>query len=156
MIIRRVVANNRRKAFEVLAGGRTYFMPFAKVRPQPTATNPVDRVYADVEIGREGFCYTLQSGTEGVVHIDHVLEYNRDPSYVADMVMYRLTVAVQDRLAASPLGTREVIRRLGTSPAQFYRLLDQTNTKKSVRQMLALLEVLDCEVDFVVRRKKSA
>ena len=46
-----------------------------------------------------------------------------------------------------------MIRRLGTSPAQLYRLLDQTNYAKSVDQMLALLSVLDCEVELVVKHR---
>ena len=48
------------------------------------------------------------------------------------------------------LSTREIIRRLGTSPAQYYRLLDQTNYRKSVRQLLALLHIVNCKVEFVV------
>lgn len=56
------------------------------------------------------------------------------------------------------LSKRELIRRLGTSATQFYRLLDQTNYKKSFGQLLSLLHVLDCDVDLVVKEKvpKSA
>jgi len=53
----------------------------------------------------------------------------------------------------SPLSKREIIRRLGTSAAQLYRLLDQTNYRKTVDQLVALLQVLNCEVDLIVRRK---
>jgi len=67
------------------------------------------------------------------VHIDHVLEYNKDPAYLADMVLYKLTVWAQEEVEKSDLTTRELIRRLGISPAQFYRLLDQTNYRKSMR-----------------------
>jgi hypothetical protein len=56
---------------------------------------------------------------------------------------------------ASPLSKREIVRRLGTSAAQLYRLLDQTNYRKSVDHMLLLLSVLDCEVDLVVRAKTA-
>ena len=42
------------------------------------------------------------------------------------------------------------VRRLGTSAAQLYRLLDQTNYRKSVDQVLNLLHVLDCDVDLIV------
>ena len=55
----------------------------------------------------------------------------------------------------SKLSRREIIRRLGTSPAQLYRLLDQTNYRKSVDQMLSLLAALDCDVDLVVRAKTA-
>jgi hypothetical protein len=36
-----------------------------------------------------------------------------------------------------------------------YRLLDQTNYSKSMDQLMTLLGILDCEVDFVVKRKKA-
>ena len=48
-----------------------------------------------------------------------------------------------------------MIRRLGTSATQFYRLLDQTNYRKSIDKLLALLHVLDCDVDLVVRAKSA-
>ncbi|HEX9822046.1 MAG TPA: helix-turn-helix domain-containing protein [Methylomirabilota bacterium] len=58
-------------------------------------------------------------------------------------------------MSASPLSRRELIRRLGTSATQFYRLLDQTNYRKSVDQLLSLLQILDCEVTLVVRPKTA-
>jgi hypothetical protein len=36
-----------------------------------------------------------------------------------------------------------------------YRLLDPANYRKSVDKMLALLQVLDCEVEVIVRRKSA-
>lgn len=58
-------------------------------------------------------------------------------------------------MEATSLSKREIIRRLNTSAAQLYRLLDQTNYSKSVDQMLSLLQVLECEVDLVVRAKTA-
>ena len=55
----------------------------------------------------------------------------------------------------SPLSRRELIRRLGTSATQFYRLLDPTNYKKSVDQLLTLLRVLDCDVDLVIKERAA-
>jgi hypothetical protein len=72
-----------------------------------------------------------------------------------DLLLYRLTLEAQARVAASPLSKREIVRRLGTSAAPLYRLLDQTNFAKSVDQMLNLLRVLDCEVDLVVRTRTA-
>jgi predicted XRE-type DNA-binding protein len=57
---------------------------------------------------------------------------------------------------ASPLSKREIIRRLGTSAAQLYRLMDQTNYRKSIDQLLRLLHILDCDVDLVVRQKPGS
>jgi len=113
----------------------------------------VTRVSADPEIGREGFTYQLESGREGTVHIDHVLEYNQDPAYMRNLMLYRLTVEAQRRVDSSPLSRREIIRRLGTSATQFYRILDTTNDRKTIDQVLRLLQVLQCEVDLIVRDK---
>jgi hypothetical protein len=68
---------------------------------------------------------------------------------------YRLTLEAQKRIAEIPLSKREIVRRLGTSAAQLYRLLDQTNYRKSIDQVLALLQVLNCDVDLVVRKKTA-
>lgn len=84
--------------------------------------------------------------------MDSVLEYNKDPSYMADLLLYKLTVEAQRRLQRSRLSKREVMRRLNTSASQLYRLLDPTNDKKSLRQMVALLAVLGYEVNLSVTR----
>ena len=70
-----------------------------------------------------------------------------------DALLYKLTVEAQKRVEASALSKREIIRRLETSATQFYRLLDQTNYRKSIDQLLSLLHVLDCDVDLMVRSK---
>ena len=155
MKIRSVKANNRRKAFEVQAGSKRLAFPFLKLDIQPTADDPIRNVYVDKELGSEGFTYSLQSGQLGSVHIEQVLEYNKDPDHLRDLLLYRLTIEAQKRLAETPLAKREIIRRLGTSPTQLYRLLDQTNYSKSIDQMLRLLQVLDCDVDLVVRAKSA-
>jgi len=148
--ITRVVRNNRRRAFEVEAGGVRHLFPYAVVHPTPAAHERVAEVHIDEEQGQEGFTYRLASGLEGAVHIDHVLEYNHDPGYVADQILYRLTLCARDAATRSDLSTRELIRRLATSPAQFYRLLDPTNYRKSMRQLVALLGLLGCDVDLCV------
>ena len=155
MKIRSVKANNRRKAFEVTAGRRRLSFPFARLEVQPTADDPIAKVFVDQELGAEGFTYLLQSGREGTVHIEDVLEHNQDPDYLRDLLLYQLTLEAQKAMAATPLAKREIIRRLGTSPSQLYRLLDQTNYRKSVDQLLRLLKVLDCDVQLVVRAKSA-
>ena len=154
MKIRKVSWNNRKRAFEVATYRQTYLFPYAKLEIQPSRENPIVRVYVDKELGNEAFTYELESGEEGTVHIDHVLEYNRDPRYMRDLLLYELTLAAQDRVESSSLSKREIIRRLGTSATQFYRLLDQTNYSKSIDQLVALLCILDCDVDFVIREKQ--
>ena len=114
----------------------------------------IREVFVDKELGNEGFTYVLESGQEGAVHIDHVLEYNQDPSYLKNMLLYKLTLETQKQVERSPLSKREIIRRLGTSASQFYRLLDQTNYKKSFGQLLAVLDILGCEVEFAVKGRE--
>jgi hypothetical protein len=153
--IRGVRINNRRKVFEVRTSTRRLLFPFSKVDPKPTAADPVVRVFVDRELGSEGFGFILHAGRQGSVHIEQVLEYNRDPGHLRDALLYNLTIEAQKRVKASALSRRELIRRLGTSAAQFYRLLDQTNYRKSVDQLLSLLQILDCDVRLVVRPKTA-
>ena len=141
--------NNRRKAFQVEQGGQAYLFPYAKLELVPNIKDRVVRTYVDQELGGEGFVYVLESGSEGTVLWDHVLDYNRDPDYLREAALYKLTLLAQVKLEQSRLSKGEVRRRLGTSASQLIRLLDQTNYKKSVDQMLRLLAVLDCQVEFV-------
>ena len=62
---------------------------------------------------------------------------------------------VQTRVKDSALSRRELVRRLGTSATQFYRLLEQTNYRKSVDQMLSLLRVLDCDVELIIKQRAA-
>ena len=155
MKIRKVTHNNRKKAFQVVTFNHSYLFPYAKLEFRPTRENPIINLYVDKELANEAFTYELESGDEETVHIDHVLEYNKDPRYMRDLLLYKLTLAAHEAVKRSSLSKRELIRRLGTSPAQFYRLLDQTNYKKSLDKMMSLLHILDCEVDLVVKTKGS-
>jgi hypothetical protein len=151
MKILSVRANNRKRAFEAATESGDYSLPYAKVDPRPSSSDPLTDVYVDDELAREGFTYILRSGVEGSVPLDALLEYNEDPAYMRDLLVYRLTVEAQKCLEASPLSKREVIRRARTSPAQLYRLLDLSNTNKSIDKLLVLLRALDCQIDITVR-----
>jgi len=155
MKIRRVGVNTRRKVVEVTVGQRRLVYPFSRLQPKPSADDPIVDIHVDREIASEGFTYTLASRREGTVHVEQVLEYNKDPSLLRDRILYALTVEVQRRVRKSALSRRELIRRLRTSPAQFYRLLDQTNYRKSIDQMLGLLQALDCDVRLTVRARSA-
>ena len=150
----KVSHNNRRRAFQVKRQGKTYLLPYAKVEPVPGSRDRVIRTDVDKELGGEGFVYRLESGCKGTVLWEQVLDYNKDPDYLREAALYKLTLLAQRKLEESRLSKGEVRRRLGTSPSQLIRLLDQTNYKKSIDQMLRLLAVLDCPVEFVESGKE--
>jgi hypothetical protein len=155
MKVRKVAANSRRKVVEVSTARGTFVYPFARLKPRPSPNDPIRKIRVDRELGSEAVTYALASGREGSVHIEQVLEYNKDPDHLRDRLVYALTLEAQRRLARSPLSRREIIRRLRTSSAQFYRLLDQTNYDKSVERLVALLQALDCEVALTVRARPA-
>jgi len=157
MKIRKVECNNQKKTFEVTTfSGRAFSYPYAKISPCPDSENQIHEVYPDVDFGKEAFTYVLESGDEGTVHIDHLLEYSDDPEYMARLALHKLTVEARKRVEESPLSKREIMRRLGTSQAQLYRLLDPANYKKSMNQLVELLAAVDCEVDMVVRERHQS
>ncbi len=155
MRIESVVANNRRKVFEVRTAAVQYAFPYALLRKRPDSKNRVAQVRPDEDLGMEGFTYRLEDGAEDTIHIDAVLEYNQDPGYLNDLLLHRLTLEAQKAVEVSDLSKRELIRRLDTSASQFYRLLDPTYRKKSVGQMLALLHLLGQKVDVVISPRST-
>ncbi|MDH3224795.1 MAG: hypothetical protein OEO23_13835, partial [Gemmatimonadota bacterium] len=124
--------------------------PYAKLRVAPTSEDPVAEAFPDPELGCEGFTYRLKSGAEDTIHLDTVLDFNKDADYLQEQLLYRLTVEARKWFEESGLGIRQLSRQLETSPSQVYRLLDTTNYRKSVGQMLALLHMLDRDVEVVV------
>ena len=157
MKIERIEPDNRRKEFHLVTdGGAEFTFPYARAVPSPTPDDRLTSVYIDEELGREAFTYLLQSGREGSVHLEQVLDYNEEPDYLADLLLYRLTVEAIRRIEESQLSRRQIARQLHTSVPQLYRLLDPANSGKSMKQLVALLHLLGCDVDVVVRKRKAA
>lgn len=77
-------------------------------------------------------------------------------STLADLLTYKLSLEAQKRLQDSDLSYRQIAKRLNTSVPQLYRLLDPSNTNKSMKQLVALLHVLGCDVDLIVKDSKAA
>jgi hypothetical protein len=154
MKIRSVKSNNRKNEFSVVNfSGAEYSFPYSAVKPRPTAEDRIQDVLVDKELGKEAFTYILESGKEGTVHIEQVLEYNEDPKYLADLLTYKLSLEAQKCIEHSDLSRRQMARQLKTSVPQLYRLLDPSNTRKSITQLVALLHILNCDVDLVVRKR---
>ena len=108
MKIRSVRHNNRKKVFEVGTSTKKLVFPFSNGEPTPTAEDPVMELSVDPEAGRESVTYVLHSGRTGIVHVEQVLEYNQDPTYLRDLLLYRLTLEAKKRVAESPLSKREI------------------------------------------------
>lgn len=157
MKIRSADINNRRKEFSVLTrSGARYTFPYAKSTPRPATDNRIEDVFVDKELANEAVTYVLQSGDEGSIHIEQILEYNKDPAYLAELLTYKLTLEARQRIDSSGLSKRQIAKRLNTSLPQLYRLLDPANTRKSMNQLVTLLHVLNCNVDMVIRKKNAA
>ena len=152
MKIRRVNLNNRKRQLEFETySNRCLPIPYSRLDPRPDRGNPIHQAFVDRELGREAVTYVLESGAKGSIHIEQVLDYNEDPAYLGELLLYKLTREALARIEGCGLSRREISRRLGTSAPQLYRLLDPTNTRKSLNQLVSLLQILGCDVDFVVR-----
>ena len=148
-----VRANNHKRVFEVRLDDGDFDFPFALCEVRPTPDDPVTRVYVDAETGGLGFIYHLASGAEDGILGDSVRIHNRDPDLMADLQLHMISCVAQDCFKESGLAKREVMRRLKTSAAQLYRLLDQTNYKKSMKQVVSLIYALGYDVSFEVKKR---
>jgi len=157
MKIRSVTSNNRKNEFSVInRSGVEYPFPYSEADPRPNGDDRIVEIFVDKELGNEAFTYMLESGEEGSIHIEQVLEYNEDPKYLADLLTYKLSLEARKCIESSELSRRQVAKRLKTSVPQLYRLLDPANTRKSMKQLVALLHILDCDVDLVVKKREAA
>ncbi|MCE5191884.1 MAG: helix-turn-helix domain-containing protein [Actinomycetia bacterium] len=155
MTIQSVRIDNRKREWLLETSRGRFSYPFAKCDPEPTSSDHVMEYFIDDELAREAVTYVLESGREGFVHSEMAFDYNCEPAYMRDLLLHQLTLDVLRSLEANPLPKREIMRRLETSAAQVYRLLDPENYTKSVDSMLELLSVLGCEVELTVRKRTA-
>ena len=106
MKITKVEADNRKRAFVVTTRRGTFGFPYKRCDPSPGPLDRLAEVYVDPELGREAFTYRLESGAEGSVHIDSVLDVNADPDYLARLEVYQLTIDAKRRVGSSGLSAR--------------------------------------------------
>jgi len=152
MKIKSVVVNSRKKRLDIVTSShRALSLPFSKLPLLPTVSNKITDVYVDKELGSQFVTYRLASGKEDSVPLDAFLEYNQDLDYIKNTVLYKLTVQALTLMEKSALSKREVARRLHTSAAQLYRLLDTTNTTKTIDQMVKLIASLGYEMSIQLK-----
>ncbi len=147
--LKKITVNMRKKSFLVETKHLAYEFPFSRLEVVPAFEDPV--VKLKPEPGFEGFTYTLKSGKEGYIIWDQVLDYNKDPDYEHDMLLFELTCRALDIIKQRKIKKREIARRLKTSPAHLYRLLDTTFYGKTIDQMIRLLRALDYHVEFILK-----
>jgi len=150
MKIDSVQYNNHKSEFLVTFGKRVLPFPYAKLRLIPTAEDPIVECFVDEDLGCEAFTYYLKSGKDDSLHLDAVLDVNRDPEFFSNLIIHKLTVETLEAIKQSGLGKRQLARQMGTSPAQLYRLLDPTNYNKSLGQLLFLLHLANKQVTFQI------
>lgn len=150
MRIDSVRSDPRRRCFLVRTARGEFEFPWAQLKVVPSPSDPVVSAAPDPELGREAFTYSLASGAEDSVHIDHVLRFVGDPEYGRKELLYALTLDAIASLDTSGRSKRSLARQLGTSLAQVLRLLDTANSRKSVDQMVRLLGALGRSVEVRV------
>ena len=62
MKIQPVTHSSPKRSFQVKASKRLLQLPYSKVGPQPSAADPIARVFVDSELGSEGFTYSVGVG----------------------------------------------------------------------------------------------
>lgn len=156
MKIKSVTASNHRKVIVIDTKQGEMVLPYTRLRLRPSADDGLTKIYVDPELANESVTYVLESGKEDSVPLDAFLDYNRDPDYVRRMAIYTLSITAADAFEKTDLSKREIARRLNTSPAQLYRLVDTANYRKTVDQLIKLLAVLRYTVDISVSEARDS
>jgi len=149
--IKKVCVRPEQQCFEIATSKAAYTFPFSRLMEDVGPGNTVVKAFVDPELASEAITYFLEDGTEGALHLDSVLEVNEDPEYMKNLLIYNMTVSAIECVDQCGLSKREIARRLKSSPAQLYRLLDTANYSKSINQLLMLFHICGATVDFVVK-----
>ena len=111
MKVRRVLANNRKKAFIVETSKARLEYPYSRLHLRPQSSDPIVHVGPDRELANEAFTYVLRSGKSESVHLDSVLEYHQDPDYICELLLHVLTAQALDVIERQSIPKRELARR---------------------------------------------
>ena len=155
MKIKKVAVNNRKKMIEIETTQSSYSLPFSRLRLKPEPNDRIKEIYVDRDLGNKGVTYVLDSGQEDSIHMDAFLDFNKDTRFLRETALHQLTVSANHLIQKSGLSKQEIIRRLRTSPSQLYRLIDPSNYQKSIDEMLRLLAVLGCTVEWKILPKAA-
>ena len=136
----------RKKELLVTAGRKEFRYPLAFV----SSGDAVVAAQGDEETGHEAITCLLASGATRTIHLDDIRAQLVDADYLREQMLYDMTLRAQQSVRENRLAKRALCRLLHTSPAQVYRLLDQTCYSKTVDQMLRLLQVLGCTVKLEI------
>jgi predicted XRE-type DNA-binding protein len=155
VIIKDVEANHRRKRITITTKKGDLFLPFNKLRLIPVNDNKVVDIYVDPELAKRAITYVLEDGTEDSIHLDAFLEFHNDPDFTKNTHLHKLTVKANEAFKDSGLSKTDVSTLLGTSRSQLDRLLDTANYKKSIDDVIRLLDVLGYEMEIEFKKKAS-
>lgn len=153
--VKRVIADEEQRCFHVFFAHRVLPFPYARCDPRPTRRNPIVRLFVDKGVDRRGFTYVLRSGVDGCVLLDYVLDHNCDPGYLGDMLLYKLSLAAQDRWSSTAVSLARVNERGGLRPGRVQEILEQTNYRKTLDELVTLLHALGYDVDFTLRPNRA-
>lgn len=153
MKIKKVKINNRKKSLEIETQKGVFSLPYSRLSLKPTSKDKIISAFIDKELGQEALTYILASGKEDSIHLDAFLDYNQDPDFIRQITLHKLTTQALTLIKKSDVSRHEITRRLKTSPSQLYRLLDPSNYKKSMGEMIKLLYVLGCHIEFNITKK---
>ena len=89
------------------------------MRLVPSTDNKIKEAYVDKELGNTAVTYILESGEEDSIHLDAFLDYNKDPEYMAKVMLYKLTLTALE-LGKFPVYPKEKSRANSTPPRLSY------------------------------------
>ena len=148
--IKSVTFNNKTCVVTIQTSAAALDLPYSKLMLKPSPGNGIKEAYVDKELAQRCVTFMLKDGQEDSVPIEAFWEYNRDPDYMREIELYKLTTKAISLVKASNLSKRFICRQMGTSLSQLSRLLDPKNQKKTIDQMLRLITILGADFEIKV------
>ena len=148
--IKKVANNRKKKLIEIDTAKGEFSIPYSKLMISPTKKIGIDKIYVDKELGSTAVTYELEDGRVDSIPLDAFLDFNKDPDYLREIELHRLTVTAIQYVEDSGMSKREIARRMKTSMSQLSRILNTSNQTKTFDQLIKLFNVLGAEVKIKI------
>ena len=141
--------NNRRKTIVVTyTTGKPVEVHYAQLGIRQN----IESVWVDKETRGMSLGIKLENGQEDFMPYDQPLALAKDPEYLLQTQIERLTATIKQTIAEQKISKRYIAEQLKTSDNQVQRLLNPAILNKNLEQLYKIATLLGLELDWQVRK----
>lgn len=141
--------NNRKKVLTVhYVNDKTAEVHYAQLGIKKN----LEAVWVDKETKGHSLGLRFEDGTEDYMPYDQPLALSKDPEYLLQAHIERLTAVIKATIRERKISKRFLAERLGTSDNQIQRLLNPAILNKNLEQLYKVATIVGLEFEWHIKK----